>query len=129
MPRLEDPGRQIFVPFPSCSSVPGCNAVRRLQETQAVAGRFADHQPAPGKVKQAVQLRRDAVGIQLSALAILAEVLLFQLEKWGFESVTPRAQGFKLFTETVYLSPGPRPDFGISAQVFTVLIQRFGGKS
>ena len=30
MPRLKDPGRQVFVPFPACPSLPICNTVRRL---------------------------------------------------------------------------------------------------
>src|SRR5215813_3134900 len=30
MPRLKDPRRQVFCPFPPCSSLPVCNGVGRL---------------------------------------------------------------------------------------------------
>src|SRR5579864_4527802 len=45
VPRLINPWRQVFFPFPVCPSLPVSNRVGRLQESQSVAGRLADEQP------------------------------------------------------------------------------------
>ena len=81
VPRLINPRRQIFFPFPSGLSLPLGNCVGCLKESQAVAGRLADEQAVFLKIEQAVQLSRNTVEVQRLPIAIRIKVFFFEFEK------------------------------------------------